>query len=64
MANKHSNLNSCPFVGQPMPECKVRVITSQTIPQIIECCGVRYTECPLYRNKLASSDPALSEIDT
>jgi len=36
----------------------VQVITSQTIPGILEQCGERFTECPLYRNRHAVTDAA------
>lgn len=43
----------CPFVSHPLVGCRVNVITSQTIPNILECCGDRFKECPLYVNELA-----------
>ncbi|MFZ4859330.1 MAG: hypothetical protein ACOYL3_23380 [Desulfuromonadaceae bacterium] len=56
MANKKPNLKSCPFVTRPMPGCRVHEITSQTIPNILECCGEKFTECPLFKNKQADGD--------
>lgn len=53
---------NCPFVTQPLPGCRVHEITSQTIPEILECCGDRFSECPLFMNKLA--DKTRSELIT
>jgi hypothetical protein len=51
MPNKQQLLIKCPLISQSLPGCRVNSITSQTIPKILECCGERYTECPLYLNK-------------
>ena len=56
MAEKQPLHTNCPFVTQPLAGCRVQVITGQTIPQILESCGDRYTECPLYKNRLAEGD--------
>jgi len=45
----------CPFIPQALPGCKVQVITGKTIPAILECCGDRFAECPLYINKIADT---------
>jgi len=50
-------------VENPLPGCRVNIITSKTIPNMLECCGERFVDCPLYLNKLACSDPDLSEIN-
>ena len=59
MAEKHPHHTNCPFITQPLAGCRVQVITGQTIPQILECCGDRFAECPLYRNKLAEKTNAM-----
>jgi len=56
MPDKSDMLKNCPFLSVPLPGCKVQVITSQTIPQIIDCCGGKFKECPLYLNELACSN--------
>lgn len=50
MAEKQ-HLKQCPFISQPLAGCKVHEITGKTIPDILECCGNRFADCPLYRNK-------------
>ena len=49
---------NCPFVARPMPGCRVHEITGQTIPNILECCGDRFAECPLFKNKQADGESA------
>jgi hypothetical protein len=63
MPDKRQPSRNCPFLNQPLPGCKVNSITSQTIPKILECCGDRYAECPLYLNKQACNDPGLNESE-
>lgn len=46
------NTDLCPYLKHPLAGCRVQVITSLTIPAILESCGERFTECPLYRNEL------------
>lgn|GEM_PF-5845457 len=60
MAEERPVGKNCPFVAQPMPGCRVNKITSQTIPDILECCGDRFAECPLFKNKQADGE---SKID-
>ena len=45
-----------------MAGCRVNVVTSQTIPQILECCGDRFRECPLYRKRLADGDGSGADV--
>jgi hypothetical protein len=55
MIEKHPERKTCPYVVQPMPGCRVHEITSQTIPNILECCGDGFAKCPLFKNKQALS---------
>jgi hypothetical protein len=43
----------CPYLDTPFAGCRVQVITSKTIPNILEYCGDHYRDCPLFRDRHA-----------
>jgi hypothetical protein len=50
-ASQSMESDRCPYLKAPFEGCRVQVITSKTIPNILEYCGEHYRECPLYREK-------------
>ena len=60
MTKRDCRAINCPFLAQPLPGCRVSRINGDTIPQILEHCGARYAECPLYLNKQAEADVAIT----
>ena len=42
-----SELDDCPYLENPLPECYCRELSNQSIPRMVRYCLNRHRSCPL-----------------